>query len=723
MKPSIRTLGEILFSPSQYVVPVFQRNYRWEEPQWSKLWESLVEIQAPEKHGNHFMGFLVFVPGLAEPGKYNTFHLIDGQQRLATSSILLAAVRNIARQVDQGELADEIHQYYLVHPPKKGEQHYRLLPKERDHDSYLALVDGPGMPAGRMADALAYFEGKLSAYAANKPGQLRRVFDTVCQRLEFMCATLETENAYNIFKSLNSTGVPLGQADLIRNFVFMHVAPEDQDEFDLHLWGPLEDRFARPDGTLDEERFSHFFRDFLMSKAGSGYVSPLHTFPRFESRYEATGFSPVELAGELTASARHYAIISGEQSDQNAQVTQALARLNQLVSSTTYPLILALFSQRANGAITHEQLAHAIDNLSGFILRRFVCSESSRGYGQMFARAVGKKDEDPFKLLEPYLLDRGWPDDRRFQTAFVDFPLYLRGYPREVLVALERNRGHKEPADLKDAQIEHILPQTLNDAWREALGSEAESIQAEWLHRPGNLTLSAYNLELWNHPFGKKRVRYADSNIVLTRELADYDHWTENEIRKRGEQLAEEAAMIWIGPKEPVAVTKPGDGLDSAVSAGASRSNTKQLQSDFWTQFLAVRSAQNNTAKTRHPPAESWMSFAVGHSHFYVQTFISVRKHYVGVTLSITGTNKADYFHKLYAQKNAIEEEIGETLVWHELPDKKSSYVSLQLHNSDPKDRSLWPQQHEWLIDKLDAYRRCFSGRVKDLTTTGKVIA
>ena len=379
MKPSIRTLGEILNSPSQYVVPVFQRNYRWEEPQWNKLWESLVEIQAPEKRGNHFMGFLVFVPGLAEPGKNNTFHLIDGQQRLATSSILLAALRNIARQMDQGELANEIHHYYLVHPPKKGEQYYRLLPKERDHDSYLSLVNGSGKQAGRMADALAYFEGKLSVHSTKKPEQLRKVFDTVCQRLEFMCATLETEEAYNIFKSLNSTGVPLGQADLIRNFVFMHVPPEEHDEFDRDLWGPLEDRFGRPDGNLDEQRFSGFFRDFLMSKPGSGYVSPSHTFPSFESRYEATGFSPVKLASELTTSARHYAIISGQQQDQNANVTQALAGLNQFESSTTYPVILALFRQRANGAISHEQLAHAIDSLSGFILRRFVCSESSRG--------------------------------------------------------------------------------------------------------------------------------------------------------------------------------------------------------------------------------------------------------------------------------------------------------------------------------------------------------
>lgn len=171
------------------------------------------------------MGFLVFVPGVAQPGQHTTFHLIDGQQRLTTCSILMAAMRNVARSKEQADLADEIHNYYLVHPLKKGEQHYRLLPKERDHDSYLAIVSGKGEPIGRMADALAYFTDALTTLATDAPGRLRAMFDTVCQRLEFMCATLESENAYNIFKSLNSTGVPLGSSDLIRNFVFMHVPP------------------------------------------------------------------------------------------------------------------------------------------------------------------------------------------------------------------------------------------------------------------------------------------------------------------------------------------------------------------------------------------------------------------------------------------------------------------------------------------------------------------
>ena len=113
MKPTVKTLGEVLYAPSQYVIPVFQRNYRWDTPQWQKLLDSLGEINQPNKRGNHFMGFLVFVPGLAQPGQHTTFHLIDGQQRLTTLSILLTAIRNVARDLKQGEFAD---QHLKLHP-------------------------------------------------------------------------------------------------------------------------------------------------------------------------------------------------------------------------------------------------------------------------------------------------------------------------------------------------------------------------------------------------------------------------------------------------------------------------------------------------------------------------------------------------------------------------------------------------------------------------------
>ena len=207
MKPTIQPLGAILYSPNQYVIPVYQRHYRWDSDEWEKLWENLEELRQPGATGIHFMGFLVFVPGLPQPGKITAFNLVDGQQRLTTLSLFLIAIRNIAKKNSLTALADEIHNYYLVHPPRRDNEHFRLFPKERDNEDYLTAVKGEKTAQGRMGRALRYFEGKLEGaiQAASEP-ELRAIFDLLCQRLEFMCATLEHENAYNIFKKPQFNG-------------------------------------------------------------------------------------------------------------------------------------------------------------------------------------------------------------------------------------------------------------------------------------------------------------------------------------------------------------------------------------------------------------------------------------------------------------------------------------------------------------------------------------
>lgn len=684
MKPSIRILGEILYSPSQYVIPVFQRNYRWEAAQWKKLWESLQEIREPTKKGNHFMGFLVFVPDVAQPGQHTSFYLIDGQQRLTTCSILLMAIRNVARELGLTELADEVHNYYLVHPLKKGDQHYRLLPKERDHDSYIALVSGNGEASGRTADALAYFEDALNGLYAEAPDGLRPFFDLVCQRLEFMCATLEAENAYNIFKSLNSTGVPLGQSDLIRNFVFMHVQPGDQGEFDKQLWGPLEARFERGDGTLDEDEFSQFLRNFLMM--GGRYVAPKDTFPSFEARYEATGFSPIGLAKELTQCAQWHSVISGKAPDESEAVTRALAGLNVLESSTTYPLLLALFGKRAAGVIASDQLARGVEMLRGFILRRFVCGESSRGYGQMFVRALSKDEGDPIAALEAYLLDRGWPDDHRFKSAFVKFPLYERGYTREVLETLERARGHKEPADLTAAQVEHVLPQTLSEQWKTDLGADAERIHADFRHVPGNLTLSAYNQELWNHQFDIKRARFATSNIVITREIADQAKWGESEIDARGAKLAEEASRIWIGPKEQVKRAEVADdGDDEAPGRRVVRTRFWRGLNDYLVDaYPELPDFEARPSRTIRLPSGTRL---VG-----IDLRFGLRDNQVGIDVWFWQERSFAVWERVKANSDEFDALLGMKWELERVEGRSRGWMSANHHCSDLRDESTWSE-------------------------------
>jgi uncharacterized protein with ParB-like and HNH nuclease domain len=693
MKPSIQTLGQILYSPSQYVIPIFQRNYRWARPQWAKLWESLLEFRSSEKSGNHFMGFLVFVPGLAQPGQNTTFHLIDGQQRLTTSSLLLVAIRNVARSLAQTELADEIHQDYLVHPRKKDEHHFRLLPKERDHDSYLSIVMLKGEPTGRTADALAYFEEQLTSLIKGKPELLRSVFDIVRQRLEFMCATLEKENAYNIFKSLNSTGVPLGPSDLIRNFMFMNVPPEEQDEFDQDVWGPLENRFSNDDGSLAEDRFSRFFRDYLMSNGK--YVAPKDTFPSFESRYEATDFAPKEVAQTILNAAQCYSVICGDENDESTDVTKALSGLNVLESSTTYPLLLALFQRRTEGVITSSQLAQAVEMLRGFILRRFVCNESSRGYGQMFVRALAIDKGDPLEAIEAYLLERGWPDDRQFESAFVEFPLYLRGYTREVLETLERSRGHKEPADLRAAEVEHVLPQTLSKAWVKELGPNAESIHADWLHRPGNLTLSAYNKELWNHPFKKKSERYAESNIVLTRELADYEQWTDTEIRERGKLLANEATKIWIGPKEQI-VRPEQEAVEDDEGPGR-----RELRQQFWdalNDYFVAELPELPKFETR----PSWIiRLPSGVRHIGITLRFSLRHLYVGIDVWFWREASLPIWQRISVSPDKFNELLKTKWEFEQVEGHSRARMFISLSVPELRTESSWLDAHRWFGEKL----------------------
>ena len=707
MKPSIQTLGQILYSPSQYVIPVFQRNYRWETAQWQKLWDSLMEIRQPEKRGNHFMGFLVFVPGLPQPGQHTTFHMIDGQQRLTTACVLLAALRNVARQKNQTDLADEIHDYYLVHPLKKGDQHYRLLPKERDHDSYLDLIEGKGQPIGRLADAFAYFEERVSEMAEVDATGLRLLFDTLCQKLEFMCATLEAENAYNIFKSLNSTGVPLGASDLIRNFVFMHVQPEDHDAFDKDLWRSLEQRFTREDGTLDEERFSRFFRDFLMSSGR--YVSPKETFGDFEARYEATEFEPRHLAQTLLEASRRYAIISGQQADESAAVTQALAGLNVLESSTTYPLLLQLFDKRAQGAIDADALARAAEMLRGFILRRFVTGESSRGYGQMFVRALAKDKGGALAVLEEYLLDRGWPDDRQFTTAFVTFPLYERGYTREILDTIERSRGHKEPASLASAQVEHIMPQTLSDGWRTSLGATAEAVHKDWLHTPGNLTLSAYNQELWNHDFSTKRDRYTQSNIVLTRELSSTTEWGEEQIQWRGQQLAAAAAAIWIGPKENI--SRPSDQDDQENEETPAR---RELRRRFWTGLNDYLAAEYPELPDIEPRTSASIRIPSGIRHIGFELYMGLRDTYIDIDVYFWREPSFQVWETLRAAPDEWNKLVGGAWEFHQLGEKQRAYMSVWQEMPNIRKEPSWPDAFHWFGERLSALYEKVAPRLRE---------
>jgi uncharacterized protein DUF262/uncharacterized protein DUF1524 len=549
MKAADTTLQGILNSPNQYVIPVFQRYYSWGKENWENLWDDISELFDPDQPTQtHFMGSLVFVPEKSYPDKVPAFQVIDGQQRMITMSVLLCALRNVAHARKHEALEQEITQTFLVHPFKRGREHFRVYPRQRDRDQYIDAINHTDGAQGQIGAALDYFTKQIEQMDGTDSEEgLRRLFSALQSRLEFVHITLEGENPYQIFRSLNSTGVDLSEGDLIRNFMFMNVPFSEQDTFDDELWKPLEARFMEADDKINTVLLSSFFRDYLMQRGQ--YVPPATTFQVFEKRYQGTaGFDPHTIGRQLMHTANLYDMMRGVRAYPDPKVNAALVKLRQLDSSTAYPLLLNLMRGVEDGQLNQDELARSIELVSGFILRRFICGEQSRSYGRWFVATCANLGDTPIQGLRAFLIGKGFPDDARFKSYFVRANLYGSRYARAVLEDLEYEIPDKERAIHANATIEHIMPQTLTETWRAELGPDAERVYAEWLNTIGNLTLSAYNSELQNNSFVSKRKQYAESNINITRQLADYATWTEPDIMNRGQRLAELAATVWIGP-------------------------------------------------------------------------------------------------------------------------------------------------------------------------------
>lgn len=266
-------------------------------------------------------------------------------------------------------------------------------------------------------------------------------------------------------------GQPLSEADLVRNFVFMHISLDKQDGFDDELWIPVERHFEDKDGNLNGGALSGFFRNFLMRNGR--YVKPTATFEEFERRYSGAGFDPEDLAIELGWYANYYDIIRGIDKHYSPDVEAALSKLRGLKSTTTYPLLLNLMHRREEGRISDEELVQCVEMISGFILRRYVCGLGSRAYSRWFVVANRELGDQPLEGLRRFFTTgREFPGDEQFRSSLVRYNLYQSDYGRHTLEMLEHSYNHREPPDLTESQIEHIMPQTLTDEWRADLGAD-----------------------------------------------------------------------------------------------------------------------------------------------------------------------------------------------------------------------------------------------------------
>lgn len=554
MRADGANLLRFLKQADQLVVPLYQRRYSWTVAEWEQLWADIERVADDPDGADHFIGSLVQIGGIVLSAGHNPLQLIDGQQRLTTVSLLLLALDRAAQEraesdPDAAKVVDEqLHNRYLVDERERGERRYKLLPNEADRATYLALIEGtplPDKPARTVVDAYGYFRGQLRT--CGRP--LSEIL-TAVSRLLVVEIALERgrDDPQLIFESLNSTGLDLTHADLIRNYVLMRLAPNEQDDLYRHYWRPMEERLA----PVGPEGFDRFVRDYLtMRTAQIPRIDQIYR--AFKAYVAASGESPTDVARDLHRFSAYYAkLVSGTEED--PAVRAALTDIDRLKTEVAYPFLLDVLDDHAEGKLTRDELVRVLRIVESYVFRRAVAGVPTSALNKVFAALSREVDEERYleSLQAALLLKEGsgrFPRDEEFRRELVVKDIYSFRNRAYLLDKLE-NHGRKEPVDVSAYTIEHVMPQNpeLSPEWQDELGPEWARIQAEHLHTLGNLTLTGYNSELSDRPFAEKRALqggFNESPIRLNESVRANGRWTEDAMRRRGAALATLALTVW----------------------------------------------------------------------------------------------------------------------------------------------------------------------------------
>ena len=541
MKASETTFEAVIEGTQQYVVPLFQRAYAWRKENWDKLWDDLCELSESDSPRGHFIGSIVTIQAESVPQGVTKYLLIDGQQRLTTLLVILALLRDTIRsREDPDNLADEINDRLLLNVYKKGDDRMKLLPTQADRDCFASIIrGGPDYPQGPIMDAYLHFQRRLKR-SQIAPHVLKRV---IAETLSLVAITLgKDDNPYLVFESLNAKGRPLSQADLIRNYFFLRIHRDRQDEMHARYWAPMEERLG--------ESLAEFVRHYLMK--GGAIINQQDVYQHLKNAVE----TPEQATDELLKMARNaefYGRLLEPRLETHAPLSRALARLNRLDVTTAFPLLLNCYDQMHQGMLKAEEFVEVLRVVENFLIRRYVCNVPTNQLRKIFPpvyrQAASACPSSLPEGVKQVLQARGYPKDSAFRTQLTESNLYGAGdrnkRTRLILESIEESYGHKEAIDLSTLSVEHIMPQSLGDAWRAELGEDWQETFDTCLHTIGNLSLTGYNPELSNRPFAAKRELLLKSNLEINRYFANVDRWRRGQIEDRASQLADRALEIW----------------------------------------------------------------------------------------------------------------------------------------------------------------------------------
>ena len=548
-------------SDKRFIIPLYQRNYDWKEENCEQLFQDLLKMHHSDRK-SHFFGSIV---SNIQSGTEDRF-IIDGQQRITTVSLMLIAMVNAYKagdiQATDSKLVDKIFKRYLVDEYQEDERKVKLKPIKKDMDAFDSLLYKPKdqyIKGSNVTRNYEFFYDKITKSGLT----MDELFETI-KKLEVINIKLdEDDDPQLIFESLNSTGLDLSEADKIRNYLLMSLAPAEQDDLYTRYWNPIEE------STKYDP--SSFVRDYLTMKQGKiGRIDKIYFIFKEYAENERT--SRAELLEEM----HHYAKIYSQIDNANMGVDKINRKLNQvrtLDSTVAYPFYMAFFDYAEKNGLSDEEKYRVLDIVESYWARRIICNLPSNALNKVFAtlhrdvinnmnKAVEGTNPTYTDVLIYLLLKKGrssvFPKDDEVKEDFATRQVYKMPTNLRMFI-LERmeNRDSKECHDVvkqlteKTVSIEHIMPQTLSDKWKDALGEEWERIHQQYLHTMANLTLTGYNSQYSNLTFIEKRDMekgFNDSAFRLNNYVKSCNQWTEAEMKQRQHDLLEVFMRLWPMP-------------------------------------------------------------------------------------------------------------------------------------------------------------------------------
>lgn len=549
-----------------FAIPVYQRNYDWNAIQCQQLLKDILEAGSNDDAPPHFIGSIVYVhDDVYTATGPNELSIIDGQQRLTTVTLIYIAIYWLAKEKGITQLADKIYKTYLINEFAEETEKIKLKPTENNSEALKHLLNGhePDSFKGysKIIENYKFFKSKISDsnYEAVWRGLSKLIFiDIALDR--------QNDSPQRIFESLNSTGLELSQADLIRNYILMGLSRKKQDLIYKTYWEIIEKNAKNE--TDNQTKVSDFIRDYLTATK-KAIPNKAHVYTTYKNAYP-TG-APADLErqlSELKSLSALYNKLLNPENESDPEIKKQLRNISRLEVNVAFPFLMKVYDDYSKKIITKETFISVLSLIQSFIFRRFIVGLPTNALSQIFMTLYDKiNPKDYIKSIQSALLSRGgkhrFPSDAEVKKALIEKDVYNTNLKyRSFLFEKLENFQNNEPVIIDgnpNITIEHIFPQNPDLQWETELGEEEyNSIKENYLNTIGNLTLSGNNGKLGNKCFSEKKVMnegrgeqgYRYSHLWLNRDLKELDGWNLSEIQKRADKIAERCLQIWPRPAQ-----------------------------------------------------------------------------------------------------------------------------------------------------------------------------